>query len=49
MDLSFGNWKAPKSPGGKAIPGVDDWKGSLSTGIATITVHDRDPEDEAPR
>jgi hypothetical protein len=47
VDLQFGNWKR-ETPGGMTIPGEDDWKGTLSTGIVKVTVRERLPEDEPP-
>ncbi|MBI3861904.1 MAG: hypothetical protein HY290_08400, partial [Planctomycetia bacterium] len=47
IDLSFNKWKR-ESPGGKTIPGPEDFQGSLSTGVATITVREREPGDDPP-
>ena len=47
VDLTFNPWRT-KSRDGKPIPGPEDWQGHLSTGVATIHVRDRVPEDDPP-
>ncbi|MBM4089709.1 MAG: M56 family metallopeptidase [Planctomycetes bacterium] len=46
-ELRFNAWQT-KDNDGRVIPGDDDWRGTLSTGITTIGVRERRPEDEPP-
>ena len=46
-ELRFNAWQSKDKTDGR-IPGDDDWQGTLSTGITTIGVRERRPEDEPP-
>jgi beta-lactamase regulating signal transducer with metallopeptidase domain len=46
-ELRFNTWKR-EDENGRPVPGEGDWQGALSTGITTISVRERRPEDEPP-
>jgi len=46
-ELRFNAWKR-KDENGRPVPGEGDWQGTISTGITTIGVRERRPEDEPP-
>jgi hypothetical protein len=47
-ELRFNAWERKGPDGQGRIPGDDDWQGTISTGITTIGVRERRPEDEPP-
>jgi hypothetical protein len=47
-ELRFGGWERKGRDGQRLAPGDRDFQGTLSTGITTIAVRQRRPEDEPP-
>ena len=47
-ELRFNAWQRKDKDGQRLIPGDSDWQETISTGITTITIRERRPEDTPP-